>query len=369
VCLVGLAHAADSDLSTATSGQDWAAPDSVAAFTVSYHNAGPETAGSAIVDIFIPSGVPAPIDELTQEQFDAITASLVPDALGNTPLLFSSVNNCEELLIQVQGPVDAMVGLDSGVGDEVGFELEIPMEQPAFGAVVIDQPPALAQEFRAAVTSDHHLHAAGWGRYSRGGCAEGADCTDLSQCLGPRISLIDPIEADFELVNDGSEDPTFGCSALIGFTPGNIAVIQRGGCEFGEKGFLAQNAGAVAVFMVNSTQCGTPPDAPPDSEDCVVGMGAGALGDLVTIPMVQVANGDGMPIITSLGMGNPVRGRIGPVGQTLTVDAAVWLMAPADSDPDPANNTSGSELVFLELIFGDGFESNDTDEWSDVVPE
>ncbi len=47
-------------------------------------------------------------------------------------------------------------------------------------------------------------------------------------------------------------DPLDGCGALIGFTPGNIAVIDRGTCLFVDKVIHAQNAGAVAVLVCNN---------------------------------------------------------------------------------------------------------------------
>ena len=43
------------------------------------------------------------------------------------------------------------------------------------------------------------------------------------------------ITGDLELVSDGSGLPTEGCGALVGFTAGRIAVIDRGTCEFGDK--------------------------------------------------------------------------------------------------------------------------------------
>jgi Zn-dependent M28 family amino/carboxypeptidase len=49
-----------------------------------------------------------------------------------------------------------------------------------------------------------------------------------------------------------------GCAAgdFAGFTPGNIALIQRGTCSFHDKALNAQNAGAVAVLIFNEGQPG-----------------------------------------------------------------------------------------------------------------
>jgi hypothetical protein len=55
-----------------------------------------------------------------------------------------------------------------------------------------------------------------------------------------------------------SNTSTSGCepSDFAGFTPGNIALIQRGTCTFELKTINAQNAGAVAVIIFNEGQPG-----------------------------------------------------------------------------------------------------------------
>ncbi len=62
---------------------------------------------------------------------------------------------------------------------------------------------------------------------------------------------------------------------------GNIAMLYRGDCEFGAKSLKAQQAGAIAVIIVNNI-----PGEP-------VGMGGGAVGAQVTIPVVMISNTDG----------------------------------------------------------------------------
>ena len=68
-----------------------------------------------------------------------------------------------------------------------------------------------------------------------------------------------------------------GCGALTNGQDviGKIAMIYRGTCEFGTKALNAQNAGAVGVIIINR-----------DEE--AVGMGAGADGASVTIPVVMI---------------------------------------------------------------------------------
>lgn len=99
------------------------------------------------------------------------------------------------------------------------------------------------------------------------------------------------------MVNDGTAGthPTYGhpmaeqsCNpSPANAYAGKIAVLYRGDCEFGEKALNAENAGAVAVLMINHTG-----DA--------VGMGAGAQGLNVTIPVVMVGEADGAAIVAEM---------------------------------------------------------------------
>lgn len=79
-----------------------------------------------------------------------------------------------------------------------------------------------------------------------------------------------------------------GCGAFnAGYFTGKFALIYRGGCEFGEKALAAQNAGAVGVIIVNNLLG-------------VAGMGAGAQGANVTIPVVMVTTEAGNAIKNEL---------------------------------------------------------------------
>lgn len=69
---------------------------------------------------------------------------------------------------------------------------------------------------------------------------------------------------------------------------GHIAILRRGDCEFGLKALNAQNAGAIAVVIVNNE----PGDPIP--------MGGGDNGSSVTIPVVMVGQADGEMLITKM---------------------------------------------------------------------
>ncbi|MCB9194657.1 MAG: T9SS type A sorting domain-containing protein [Flavobacteriales bacterium] len=89
------------------------------------------------------------------------------------------------------------------------------------------------------------------------------------------------------------------CNALTNDLTGKIAFVYRGGCEFGLKALNAQNAGAVAVIIVN------PGGAP-------IGMAAGTSGGNVTIPVTMISGSDGAIIKQALDAGEDVVMYFGP---------------------------------------------------------
>ena len=54
------------------------------------------------------------------------------------------------------------------------------------------------------------------------------------------------------LVNDGTDTTTDGCTPLVGFPAGAIALVDRGTCNFTVKALNAQAAGAVAMIVANN---------------------------------------------------------------------------------------------------------------------
>lgn len=90
------------------------------------------------------------------------------------------------------------------------------------------------------------------------------------------------VTGDLVIVNDGSADGSQGCNTLINGADisGNIALIDRGNCQFGTKSLNAQNAGAVAVIICNNDN--TAPFT----------MGGGNDGGSVTIPAIMMSQSD-----------------------------------------------------------------------------
>ncbi|WP_339632071.1 T9SS-dependent M36 family metallopeptidase [Bizionia echini] len=102
-----------------------------------------------------------------------------------------------------------------------------------------------------------------------------------------------PVTADLQLVNDNSANPTEGCNAIASVA-GKIAVIRRGTCPFVDKIQNAQNAGAVAVIVVNHNNPTNDPAYVP-----YVNM-AGVANPPLNIPSVFMNFADGELLIAAM---------------------------------------------------------------------
>lgn len=125
-----------------------------------------------------------------------------------------------------------------------------------------------------------------------------------------------PLTANLVLVTDTGSDPYDACEGITngGSINGKIAVIRRGTCEFGFKALAAQNLGAVAVVVVNN-EGGAP-----------IVMGAGELGDDVTIPCIMISQSDGEPIISALAGGSTINATLvneGPFDFDSSLDSGI----------------------------------------------
>ena len=116
------------------------------------------------------------------------------------------------------------------------------------------------------------------GEYPAGGASFGAAYTQAG------------ITGELELVNDGTgASNTDACEPLVGFTANKIALLDRGGCEFGIKVLNAENAGAIGAIVVNN------------AGDGVITMGPGVNGGSVTITAIMVGQGNGDVLKNELG--------------------------------------------------------------------
>lgn len=363
--------ASEPDLATSVEGQAVVHSGDVVTFAVRYACLGPDAAVTPYLDLAIPSGVPAPIDQLTQQQLDDLENSAVgTDTLGNTPLLFLDGSGCEHLFFQLQGPSPPgpIQGLAPSAVGSFTFDLAVPMEPPPIGHLTITEPGWLAGELVPAL-SNHRLYFddGPTRRYGRGRNCDtfASGCSQLEDCFGPRLSLLPPFSSELEVVDDGGAagDPTLGCGALIGFSAGRIAVMRRGACSFFDKALSAQAAGAAAAIVVNDGQCA---GLGPDSPDCVIDMDGGGDAGEIDIPIVMLSASDGEPILAELAAGVVVRATLGALpGGDFELGSFIFLVDPLEIDPNPANN--GGALLVAVGIFADGLETGDTTDWSGTV--
>ena len=116
------------------------------------------------------------------------------------------------------------------------------------------------------------------------------DYTAGGALFGPSLDEIG-ITGDVVLVNDGVGTASDGCQALIngGAIAGNIALVDRGSCNFTVKVKNAQLVGAVAAIVVNNVGDGV--------------MTMGGSDPTVVIPSVFIGQSNGTTIKGELGGG------------------------------------------------------------------
>lgn len=128
------------------------------------------------------------------------------------------------------------------------------------------------------------------------------------------------VEADMVIARSAANDSLL-CTAAINQAQiaGKIAVVYRGTCEFGIKALNAQNAGAVAVIVVNNVA-----DAP-------IEMGPGVNGPNVTIPVFMVTQAVGAQINGAVRSGNAraVLGQFNGGVLTICPGGTIRLAAPS----------------------------------------
>ena len=104
--------------------------------------------------------------------------------------------------------------------------------------------------------------------------------------LTPPVAEVN-VSGQVEIAADADPQfPTNACGELINDVQGKIALIDRGRCEFGLKALNAEDAGAIGVIICN--QAGVNGG---DGNE-LINMGAGAVGDQVTIPVVFLGLND-----------------------------------------------------------------------------
>ncbi len=108
--------------------------------------------------------------------------------------------------------------------------------------------------------------------------------------FGPRLTA-EGVQGVLQVVDDGVDNGTDGCTPLAGFTAGNIAVIDRGVCGFTTKTQNAAAAGASAVVVIDS-----------QPSECAPGSLGGTI--IVDIPTFKLSQKDGVQLKEALAAGN-----------------------------------------------------------------
>lgn len=113
----------------------------------------------------------------------------------------------------------------------------------------------------------------------------------------PDMMLVENrVVGELALAVDASAADSLACEAIANASEiaGKIALIYRGTCNYSVKAKFCQDAGAIAVVLINNVATAPPP------------MGAGSQGTLVTIPVFQIAQADGAAIRAAMDMGTTV---------------------------------------------------------------
>lgn len=111
--------------------------------------------------------------------------------------------------------------------------------------------------------------------------------------------LVDPLNSVLDtavFAFDDTAADSLACDTIVNISEvvGKIAVVYRGSCNFSLKALQCQDAGAVAVIVINNI----PGPA--------VAMGAGTYGASVTIPTVMITDADGALLRPEIEAGNVV---------------------------------------------------------------
>lgn len=114
--------------------------------------------------------------------------------------------------------------------------------------------------------------------------------------FGPALSS-PGVTAQLALALTADASPGLACNAIITDVVGKIAVVDRGTCAFTVKVKNAQNAGAVAVIIVNNVAGAPPP-------------GMGGTDATIVIPSVLITQSDGIAIKAAMASG-PVMATLG----------------------------------------------------------
>ncbi|MBK8227873.1 MAG: hypothetical protein IPK70_11960 [Flavobacteriales bacterium] len=146
-------------------------------------------------------------------------------------------------------------------------------------AIALTASLLLAIPFRAQVACDILSAGPLQGSYAHTWAEPAAGSWDTPNMLYASNRVI----GDLVRAHSGGPDDSLACSPLTNpaAVAGKVALLYRGTCDYALKAKHCQEAGAIAVVIINNVQ------GPP------VEMGGGPYGPQVTIPVFQITLGDG----------------------------------------------------------------------------
>lgn len=139
---------------------------------------------------------------------------------------------------------------------------------------------------------------------------------------------------------DASIQDSLGCLLYVNSAEvnGKIAIVYRGDCEFSSKALRAQDAGALAIIIINN-EPGNP-----------IAMGAGAAGGQITIPVAMISLEDGAALKDIIQAGNLVvflGNKTGLFANDLSISKADVVTANSFATPSTLIQTQGEFQIPL----------------------
>jgi len=171
----------------------------------------------------------------------------------------------------------------------------------------------------------------------------------------PDLNLpINSILDTLVMAYDGTAADSLCCDTTGGLTNaaevyGQIAVLYRGSCQFGVKAINAQNAGAVAIIVINNV-----PGAP-------IVPAAGDVGANVTIPVVMITQDAGALLVNAINAGT-VTAFLGSKNGYYANDIGMWqkdfLVAPSTLVPAlVSQNSSEFSVPIGSWVYNFGYNN------------
>jgi len=147
----------------------------------------------------------------------------------------------------------------------------------------------------------------------------------------PTLEDEGPITAELVLADDGeaSGGSTYdGCQTLVngGVMDGQVALLQRGGCDFQDKVANAEAAGAIAAVVFNN-----------QSDLTIM---SGSRGS-VTIPAVMIGQADGQTLLTELQADEIIE---------VTLDKTLFIEQPDDGNVMGRFSSRGPNLTAPDIL-------------------